>query len=120
MKNGFISFVNLAEQAEAMGKKAQNFMKSLSMDRVYDYMFHLISEYAKLLDFKPVRPSSALEVCVDSLLCFADEKQREFLEMSTLLPSPSPPCQIQPPDSAVIEKWIEEKKKIIDKVQGVA
>ncbi|KAM7527668.1 hypothetical protein LguiB_031078 [Lonicera macranthoides] len=107
-------------EAEAMGNKAQNFMKSLSMDRVYDYMFHLISEYARLLDFKPVRPSSALEVCVDSLLCFADEKQREFLEMSTSFPSPSSPCQIQPPDSDVIEKWIEEKKKIIDKVQGVA
>jgi hypothetical protein len=26
------------------------------MDYVYDYMFHLLTEYAKLLRFKPTKP----------------------------------------------------------------
>ena len=76
----------MADQAKVIGKKAQNLMESLSMDRVYDYMFHLITEYSKLQDFKPVPPSSAQEVCPESLLCFADEKKRQFLEKSTVFP----------------------------------
>ncbi|KAJ7959817.1 O-glucosyltransferase rumi-like protein [Quillaja saponaria] len=83
-------------EAEAIGKGGQDFMESLSMDRVYDYMFHLISEYSKLQHFKPTPPSTALEVCAESLLCFADEKQKQFLKKSTTFPSQSPPCTLQP------------------------
>ncbi|PON85486.1 Lipopolysaccharide-modifying protein [Trema orientale] len=79
-------------EATAIGKGGQDFMASLSMNRVYDYMFHLIKEYSKLQHFKPVRPSSALEVCSESLLCLADEKQRQLLEKSIAHPSPTPPC----------------------------
>lgn len=79
-----------------MGKRGQDFMESLSMDRIYDYMFHLISEYSKLLDFKPTPPSTALEVCADSVLCFADDKQRTFLNKSTAFPSQTPPCTLKP------------------------
>ncbi|GAB4858876.1 hypothetical protein Ancab_010353 [Ancistrocladus abbreviatus] len=39
-------------EAEAVGREGQHFMDSLSMGRVYDYMYHLITEYSKLLDFK--------------------------------------------------------------------
>ncbi|CAN6692979.1 unnamed protein product [Malus baccata var. baccata] len=46
-------------EAKAMGQRGQDFMESLSMDRVYDYMFHLITEYSKLLDFKSDIPASA-------------------------------------------------------------
>ncbi|KAK7289818.1 hypothetical protein RIF29_03780 [Crotalaria pallida] len=83
-------------EAEAIGKRGQKFMESLSMDRIYDYMFHLISEYSKLLDFKPTPPSSALEICTDSVLCFADDKQRLFLKKSLAFPSKAPPCTIKP------------------------
>lgn len=69
-------------------------MESLSMDRVYDYMFHLVSEYSKLLDFKPVPPSTASEVCVHSMLCFANEKQRMYLNRSMAFPSQTPPCTL--------------------------
>ncbi|KAK9280355.1 hypothetical protein L1049_014044 [Liquidambar formosana] len=85
-------------KAEVIGKGGQNFMENLSMDRVYDYMYHLLTEYSKLQDFKPIPPSSALEVCVESLLCLADPKQRQFLERSTTFPSPAPPCILQPVD----------------------
>uniref|UniRef100_A0A5B7A5U3 Putative O-glucosyltransferase rumi n=1 Tax=Davidia involucrata TaxID=16924 RepID=A0A5B7A5U3_DAVIN len=106
-------------EAEAIGRGGQDFMESLSMDRVYDYMYHLITEYSKLLDFKPVRPSSAQEVCVESLFCFADEKQRQFFERSASYPSPSPPCTLQPPDSDLIKNLIEMKRKIIKDVQDL-
>lgn len=82
------------EQAESIGKAAQEYMGSLSMDRVYDYMYHLLNEYSKLQDFTPVKPSFAMEICHDSVLCFADENQREFLQKSASSPSPTPPCSL--------------------------
>ena len=32
------------------------------MDNVYDYMFHLLNEYSKLLKFKPTMPEKAVEL----------------------------------------------------------
>ncbi|KAG6515782.1 hypothetical protein ZIOFF_026212 [Zingiber officinale] len=84
-------------EAEAIGKKGQSFMEELEMDRVYDYMYHLLVEYSKLQDFKPVPPPSAQEVCADSILCLTDEKQRQFLETSYASPSTSMPCTLPPP-----------------------
>ncbi|XP_016515578.1 uncharacterized protein LOC107832276 [Nicotiana tabacum] len=81
-------------EAEAIGKAGQDFMESLSIDRIYDYMYHLISEYAKLQDFVPVQPPSALEICIDSVLCFADDKQKQFLKRSIAYPSPVNPCSL--------------------------
>jgi Glycosyl transferase family 90 len=71
-------------------------MRDISMDRVYDYMFHLLVEYSELLDFKPKPPPLAQEVCIDSLLCFADARQREFLERSVASPSKNYPCTLPP------------------------
>ncbi|XP_028784565.1 O-glucosyltransferase rumi homolog [Neltuma alba] len=81
-------------EAEAIGRRGQELMESLSMDRVYDYMFHLISEYSKLQDFRPTLPSTAMEACAESLLCFADEKQRNYLNRSMAFPSQTHPCTL--------------------------
>ncbi|XP_076956214.1 uncharacterized protein LOC143631291 [Bidens hawaiensis] len=102
-------------EAEAIGKAVQDYMENLNMDRVYDYMYHLISEYAKLLDFKPVRPSTALEECVDSLLCYADETHRGFLKRSTASPSQTPPCKLPPSNVEIINKHMEAKNITIKK-----
>lgn len=83
------------KKAEAIGRLAQHYMETMSMARVYDYMYHLISEYSKLLDFTPVPPSSAIEICQDSVLCFADENQRRFLKMSSAYPSRTAPCSLR-------------------------
>ncbi|KAI3772231.1 hypothetical protein L6452_03412 [Arctium lappa] len=104
-------------EAEAIGKAVQDFMERLNIDRIYDYMYHLITEYAKLQDFKPVRPSTALEECVGSLLCYADENQREYLERSAASPSPSPPCKLPPSNAEMIKKRIEAKNEILNKTQ---
>ncbi|KAK9059566.1 hypothetical protein SSX86_020270 [Deinandra increscens subsp. villosa] len=104
-------------EAEAIGKAVQDYMEQLNMDRVYDYMYHLITEYAKLLDFKPVRPSTALEECSDSLLCYADETQRRFLKRSAASPSPTPPCKLPPSNGEMIKKQMETKNIVINKTQ---
>ncbi|KAF6153612.1 hypothetical protein GIB67_027479 [Kingdonia uniflora] len=104
-------------QAEAIGKGGQNLMKNLPMERIYDYMYHLIKEYAKLQDFKPAPPESAQEVCAESVLCFADSSQRQYLEMSATTPSSSPPCTLPPADHNLIESWVQKKKRVISDVQ---
>lgn len=35
-----------SKQAEAIGRRGQELMRDISMDRVYDYMFHLLVEYS--------------------------------------------------------------------------
>ncbi|KAM0044722.1 putative glycosyl transferase CAP10 domain-containing protein [Helianthus debilis subsp. tardiflorus] len=118
---GIFTFVQYGHfhfpQAEAIGKSVQDFMESLTIDRIYDYMYHLIVEYAELLDFKPVRPVSALEECVESLYCFADQNQVQFLARSATSPSQTPPCKLAAQANRKIDKMIEEKKKIIDSTQ---
>lgn len=106
-------------EAEAIGKRGQALMESLSMDRIYDYMFHLISEYSKLQTFKPTRPPSALEACTESVLCFADLKKRELLQRSTVEPSSTPPCSLQPADSILIQTWKRQKKTVIEDTEQV-
>ncbi|XWS71573.1 hypothetical protein CRYUN_Cryun03dG0149500 [Craigia yunnanensis] len=107
-------------EAEAIGKRGQQLMESLSMDRVYDYKFHLISEYSKLQDFKPVPPSSAQEVCEESLLCLAKPKQREFLRRAAAGGSSTPPCNlIKRPNSNFFNIWTDQKKKIIEQVKDM-
>ncbi|GJW70424.1 lipopolysaccharide-modifying protein [Tanacetum coccineum] len=91
-------------EAEAIGTSVKDFMKSLNMDRIYDSIDNLLVKYAKLLDFKPVRPVSALEECVDSLYRFAYQDQTHFLARSATLPSESPPCKL--PGQA---KWQTDK-----------
>ncbi|XP_040992070.1 protein O-glucosyltransferase 1-like [Juglans microcarpa x Juglans regia] len=106
-------------EAKEIGKEGQKLMETLSMDRVYDYMFHLITEYSKLQDFKPVPPYSAQELCPESLLCIADIKQRQFLEQSTTFPSQAPPCTLQPSNSNLIKSWIQRKKKFVEDVENM-
>ncbi|XP_040380340.1 protein O-glucosyltransferase 1 [Oryza brachyantha] len=87
-------------EAEAVGRRGQRLMQELDMAAVYDYMLHLLSEYARLMRFRPEEapPAPAQEVCEASVLCLADEKQRRFLEASAARPAASEPC-VMPPDA---------------------
>ncbi|GFZ15339.1 O-glucosyltransferase rumi-like protein [Actinidia rufa] len=50
-------------RAQAIGKAASDFIQEdMKMDYVYDYMFHLLSEYAKLMRYKPTVPRKAIEL----------------------------------------------------------
>uniref|UniRef100_A0ACD5ZN66 Uncharacterized protein n=1 Tax=Avena sativa TaxID=4498 RepID=A0ACD5ZN66_AVESA len=85
------------DEAERVGRRGQRLMQDLGMDAVYDYMLHLLTEYAKLQDFRPVAPPTAQEACVGSVLCLADAHQRKFLEASAASPATAEPCTLPPP-----------------------
>ncbi|KAG2660182.1 hypothetical protein PVAP13_1KG411200 [Panicum virgatum] len=89
------------QKAQKIGKQASNLIqKELSMDYVYDYMFHLLTEYAKLLRFKPTKPPEAVEVCSESLACQAIGREKKFMEDSMVRSaSNAGPCNLQPPFS---------------------
>ncbi|XP_073009738.1 uncharacterized protein [Typha latifolia] len=106
-------------EAEAIGKRGQTLMQDLNMDQVYEYMYHLIMEYSKLQDFKPNPPSTAQEVCVDSLLCVANSKQRQFLERSYASPSPTKPCTLPPPSNDCRKKSMAGQHKISSGMQDM-
>lgn len=105
-------------EAEAIGKRGQQFMQNLNMENVYDYMFHLLSEYSKLQKFKPQIPTTAQEVCSASILCLADSKERMFLEKS--IPKTAtklPPCSLPSPNHDLIKDWVEKKNNIISQIE---
>ncbi|XP_008806857.2 protein O-glucosyltransferase 1 [Phoenix dactylifera] len=87
------------KEAQAIGKEGSRFIEEqLKMDHVYDYMFHLLSEYAKLLTYKPSRPKNAIELCLESMACSAEGLIKTFMiESMPDLTSGSNPCTMPPP-----------------------
>jgi len=105
-------------EAEAIGKQGQQFMQNLNMENVYDYMFHLLSEYSKLQKFKPQVPTTAQEVCKTSILCLADSNERMFLERSIpKTATKSLPCSLPSPNHDLTKQWIEKKNGIINQIE---
>ncbi|KAL5568021.1 hypothetical protein UlMin_024596 [Ulmus minor] len=90
---------NHKQKAQGIGKAASEFIQEeLKMDYVYDYMFHLLNEYAKLLQFKPIIPKNAIEFCSESMACAAQGLTKKFM-MESMVKSPahSDPCIMPPP-----------------------
>ncbi|CAI0546861.1 unnamed protein product, partial [Linum tenue] len=86
-------------KAQEIGKAASSFIQDeLKMDYVYDYMLHLLTQYSKLLTFKPVVPKGAVELCSESMACNAAGLENKFM-MESLVKGPSEraPCTIPPP-----------------------
>lgn len=68
------------------------------MDYVYDYMFHLLNEYAKLLKFKATVPDGAVEICSETMACMANGLEKKFMVESMVKgPSITSPCTMPPP-----------------------
>ncbi|KAB2626702.1 KDEL motif-containing protein 1-like [Pyrus ussuriensis x Pyrus communis] len=85
--------------AQAIGKAASDFIQEeLKMDYVYDYMFHLLNEYAKHLRFEPRIPKGATHLCSESMACPADESPKQSMTESLVKsPSTTDPCTMPPP-----------------------
>ncbi|KAK2367052.1 O-glucosyltransferase rumi protein [Trifolium repens] len=86
-------------QAHNIGKAASNFIQEeLKMDYVYDYMFHLLNSYGKLFRYKPSISDKAVELCVESMVCKAEGREKKFM-MESLVKAPSNtnPCTMPPP-----------------------
>ncbi|XP_051130884.1 uncharacterized protein LOC127251284 [Andrographis paniculata] len=92
---------NHPEKAKNIGKAGSRFIQEdLKMEYVYDYMFHLLTEYAKLLKYKPSIRPNATELCAEAMVCTADGNARKFMEESLeKTPSDSIPCALPPPFS---------------------
>ncbi|XP_047965363.1 protein O-glucosyltransferase 1-like [Salvia hispanica] len=102
---------NHQEKAQAMGKAASSFiLDDLKMDYIYDYMFHLLSEYAKLLQYKPTIPEKASELCSELLACPAKGLEKKFMVDSLVGPASTQPCTMPPPYNAAYLHSVIERK----------
>nr|XP_048329494.1 O-glucosyltransferase rumi homolog [Ziziphus jujuba var. spinosa] len=107
------------KQAQDIGKAAVEFIKEeLKMDNVYDYMFHLLNEYAKLLKFKPTIPQNATELCLESMFCPAKDLEKKYMRDSMVkYPSNANPCTMPPPFNpsslfSILEKKADSLKQV--------
>ena len=89
------------------------------MEYVYDYMFHLLNEYAKLLRFEPSIPKGAEEVCAETMACPAEGVEKRFM-MESLVNGPSVtiPCALPPPyDPQYLGAFLRTKIKSMKQVE---
>ncbi|XVE77111.1 hypothetical protein DITRI_Ditri13aG0035800 [Diplodiscus trichospermus] len=99
-------------KSQAIGEAASKFIQEdLQMDNVYDYMFHLLNEYAKLLKFKPKVPRKAVELCSETMACSATGTWRNFMAESLVMsPRDRTPCAMpQPYDPQELREFLERK-----------
>lgn len=112
---------NHPQQAQQFGKAGTNFVEEeLKMEYVYDYMFHLLTQYAKLLNYKPSVPPQAVELCSEVMFCPATGLEKQFM-MDSLVKAPSrtPPCTMPPPfDPATLHSFIHTKQNSINQVDS--
>ena len=89
------------------------------MDHVYDYMSHLLSEYAKLLRYKPTVPDGAVEVTVRSMAHGRQRLEREFMMETTVNVSGggAAPCEL--PSAFSPEELETVRKRKADAVRQV-
>jgi len=94
-------------------------LENLKMKYVYDYMFHLLNAYAKLLKFKPTIPEGAVEVCSESMACPVQGLQKSFMVESMVnSPSDTPPCAMPSPYTPeILKKILHEKENVIQQVK---
>ncbi|KAF8379484.1 hypothetical protein HHK36_028919 [Tetracentron sinense] len=108
------------KQAEAIGKATSKFIQEeLNMDYVYDFMFHLLNEYAKLLKFKPTIPREAVEICSETMACPAEGIEKKFMMESLVkAPTDTSPCTMPPPyDPQAFQSFLQRKANAIKEVE---
>ncbi|GLU00645.1 hypothetical protein SLE2022_179950 [Rubroshorea leprosula] len=109
------------EKAEAIGKAGANFIhEDMKMDYIYDYMFHLLNEYAKLLRFKPKVPRGATMLCAEIIMaCHESGNWKKFKEESLVTsPRDTVPCAMPPPYNATeLREFLDTKANSVRQVE---
>jgi protein glucosyltransferase len=102
-------------QARRIGEEGSMFArKEMDMDYVYDYMLHVLTQYAALLRYKPTVPEKAVEICPESMACPRSGREREFLmESREQYVAAYEPCTLPPPFTA------EEAREMAAREEGV-
>lgn len=92
----------------------------MKMEYVFDYIFHLLNEYAKLQKFEPKIPLEAVEICSESLACTSQGIWRKFMEEGLeKSPSYTNPCTLPPPyEPQEIKSFVEQKIKATQQVEA--
>ncbi|GMH08992.1 hypothetical protein Nepgr_010832 [Nepenthes gracilis] len=107
------------QKAQEIGKAASDFiLKDLKMDFVYDYMLHLLTEYAKLLKFRPSIPQNAIELCSETLACPSIGLEKKFMMDSMVHgPSETSPCAMPAPyDKVTLQALLRRRANSIRQV----
>nr|GMC93025.1 O-glucosyltransferase rumi homolog [Ipomoea batatas] len=108
------------KKAQEIGNAASAFVEEdLKMDYVYDYMFHLLNQYAKLLRYKPSIPENAKELCSEVIACTADGLQKDFmLESFASGPKITNPCFLPIPFyESELDSLLRQKASTIQQVE---
>ncbi|XP_010058149.3 O-glucosyltransferase rumi homolog [Eucalyptus grandis] len=111
---------NHTEEAQRIGESGSRFIsESLKMKYVYDFMFHLLNEYAKLLKFDVEVPPGAVELCSELMACPAGGLIRKFMTESVVeSPSNTLPCSLPPPYEALeLKAFMERKESVTRQVE---
>ncbi|KAH0460825.1 hypothetical protein IEQ34_008400 [Dendrobium chrysotoxum] len=111
-------------EMQAIGKEGSSFIQDLHMNNVYDYMLHLLTEYSKLLTFKPTKPEEAMDLCLESVACPFHGKIRDTLmeSMSMEAINDSEPCSLpsafEPSElkQLLMEKTSDGTKKVVESI----
>ncbi|KAK6162354.1 hypothetical protein DH2020_002195 [Rehmannia glutinosa] len=107
------------DKAQEIGKGGSKFVQeNLAMEYVYDYTFHLLNEYAKLLKYKPTIPQGAVETCSETLVCSVRGQKRRFLKHSMVKsPADSLTCVLPPSyERSALSGFLERKENLTKQV----
>uniref|UniRef100_A0ACD5WWR0 Uncharacterized protein n=1 Tax=Avena sativa TaxID=4498 RepID=A0ACD5WWR0_AVESA len=90
------------EEAQRMGQEGSGFVREeMDMEYVYEYMLHVLTQYAALLRYKPTVPSNGVELCPESIACPRSDREREFMmESREKYVAEHEPCTLPPPFTA--------------------
>lgn len=108
------------QKAQKIGKAASNFvLEELKMNYVYDYMFHLLSEYAKLFKYKPTVPPGAIEIVPETMANTGGDLEKIYKNESSVKgPATTSPCTMPPPyDPKALKAFLKRKDKVTRKVE---
>lgn len=85
---------------------------------MYDYMFHLLNEYAKLLKYKPSVPKNANELCSEIMACPAEGIEKKLMMESMVNgPTDESPCKMPLPFSELtLDSYQKRKQSSIEEV----
>ncbi|GAB4861789.1 hypothetical protein Ancab_037046 [Ancistrocladus abbreviatus] len=108
------------EKAQEIGQTGSKVIKEqVTIEDVYDYMFHVLYRYGRLLKYQPTKPPGAVELCSETWGCSPDGLEKIY-KIDTMVPGPvqRKPCAMPPPYKLrALQALIIQNAKIKRKVE---
>ncbi|CAH8325320.1 unnamed protein product [Eruca vesicaria subsp. sativa] len=112
---------NNTKKAKTIGRNGSGYvLKNLQMKYVYDYMFHVLQSYGKLMKMNVEVPEGAKEVCPETMACpINGGRMRQFMDDSLIIsPSNKGACEMPPTfEEDELKKFLEKKKSVEKEVE---